>query len=546
MRGISCRLRLVAFLALTLTCYGYQVSVQNTPQLQNPAPRRTVTGMVTNAVSGEPIRRALVQLSGSRSASVLTGPDGRFSIEDVPEGWANLWVTKPGFFDCHSLPGGGGRQCSQAYTIGSGKNDFALMLFPAAKILGRLIDQDGEGIEQTQVQVLTEQIFNGHKQVVSQNNSFTDDDGSFRFDDLLPGQYIVYAAGHSFPGSSWDAPPEVSAPAYYPNAAELASAQPVGLQPGQEFRADLRLRAQRGFRISGSVGGYPAGLGLSFSLENLTGQPVLSQGINVDPARGRFVVQAVPSGTWTLVLSATNTQGHSYEARQEIAVNGADLPNLQILLHPSASIPVIVNHATSAGEGPPEQPPGNPGLNAILFSADPSNPLQYGMTAHGEPATLSFDNVPQGKYRLSVQSFGSECVEAEWYGNVDLLRNHLIVGSEGETPPLTINLSKACATLSAKIASGEDQTSASLVVVRSSSLSEPNLLSFAMQTPLSGPFYGSLTLSPGSYQVYAFTSLEGLEYANPEALRDYPSQRIDLTPGQKAELTVKVSERKAN
>jgi hypothetical protein len=54
------------------------------------------------------------------------------------------------------------------------------------------------------------------------------------------------------------------------------------------------------------------------------------------------------------------------------------------------------------------------------------------------------------------------------------------------------------------------------------------------------------TLSPGSYQVFAFSRVEGLEYANPEALRAYPSQSVTLEAGQKMDLTLDLAERKEN
>ncbi|MGA8029539.1 MAG: carboxypeptidase-like regulatory domain-containing protein [Bryobacteraceae bacterium] len=534
--------------ALPLICYGHQVQapVQGTLLNENQATARTVTGTVVNAITGEPLRHALVQLWAARSVTVLTGADGRFEAHNIPEGSVNFSVTKPGFFDSRAMPGADGSQPNQAYPVTSGKNDFRLTLFPAGRIVGRVTDRDGEPVEQTQLQVLTAQINQGHKQWQLQSNASTDEDGSYRIDDLLPGRYIVFAAGHALPGPSWNAPLEVSAPAYYSDASELTSAQTIELQPGQEFRADLRLRAQRGFRVAGAIGGYPAAPngGLSIALENSTGQQVLSQGVDLDPARGRFVLKAVPSGTWTVALSAATPQGRNYEARQEISVNGADIPNLQILLHPAASIPVTVNHAAATqGEAPQQQPQFNPGINAMLFSADPFHPEQYGMTTHNEPASLSFDNVSTGKYRLSAQSIGNECVESAWYGNVDLLRDYLVVGSDGEAQPLTINLSNDCATLSAKIASDEHRTSGSLVVVRSSSLAEPTALSFAMQD--TAPEL-QLTLAPGSYQVYAFNSLDGLEYANPEVLGGYPSQSVNLAAGQKAEVAVKLSQRSRN
>lgn len=550
MRGISWWLRLLLLLPLALICSGQnQFQVQGTPQVQNQGPRRAVTGTVTNASSGEPIRHALVQLWGPRPVSALTGSDGRFEIGDVPEGPVNFAVTKPGFFDSRSLPGSEWRPSGSAFIVGSGNNDFRLTLSPAARIVGRITDSDGEAVEQIQVEILSEQIFQGRKQWQPRGNSNTNDDGSYRVDDLTPGRYIVFAAGNALPRPIWNAPQEVSAPAYYPDARDLVSAQPIEIRAGQEFRADFHLRAERGFRITGNISGVPVGLGLGISIQNSTGQIASMQGASLDQSRGKFRVQAVPSGTWIFAISASDGQGHPYEARQEVTVNGADVTDLPIVLHPAASIPVTVNHAANQPQSPIEQRPLNPGINAMLISTGAFNVQQYGLTSRGETAALAFDNVTPGKYKLDVQSYGSECLESATYGDVDVLRDYLVVGSDGETQPLTISLRSDCATLTAKIAPGEQQTSGFLLVVPSSSFGNPKVVPIATQSSLSGAGAvpdSSLLLSPGFYQVFAFSSLEGLEYANPEALRGYPSESITLDPAQKAELTLKLSERKGN
>jgi hypothetical protein len=230
--------------------------------------------MVSNSVTGEPIRHALVQLSAPRAVSVLTGDDGRFEIADVPEGPASFVVTKPGFFDSRFLPAGEWKTTGPMFTVGSGKNDVRLTLIAAARIVGRLTGSDDEPLERTQVQVLTEQIVKGHKQWQARSVSNTDDDGSYHTEDLLPGHYVVFAMGQALAATSWEAPPQVIAPAYYPNARDLAAAQRIDLQPGQEFRADFHLRPERGFRVTGHASGIPAGRRMALSLENSSGLTV--------------------------------------------------------------------------------------------------------------------------------------------------------------------------------------------------------------------------------------------------------------------------------
>jgi len=536
-------------LSLALVCWGRQNWTFYAPAVQQPAnqvPRRTVTGTVTNAVSGEPVRRALVRLiAPGRNMSALTGADGRFEIEDVPEGTVNLVAQKPGFFDSGSMNAGQWRQPDVGFKITANNDDFRLKLFPAAKIIGRITDQDGEGIEEVSVEILSEQINNGRKQWQPRNMSSTDDDGSYRIDDLLPGRYIAFATGHIVPGSNWNAQQQVSAPAYYPDARDLASAQPIEIEAGEEFRADFHLRTEPGSLVTGRITGIPTGSRVNFMLQNSTRQNIWPQGISFDQKRGQFALKAIPSGTWNVVAFA-NDQGNQYEARQEITASGADISNVVMALQPKAWIPVKVNHAANQPQPTVEHWPRNAGVNATLIAADTFND-GYGMQQDSEARGSVFANVAEGRYKLVVQSFGNECVETAWYGNVDLLRDYLVVSSGGEVQPITINLTSNCATLSAKVQQEEGQRQALLLVVPSSGFAEPRVVPIAMSGAATATFRGMpATLSPGSYQVYAFSSLVGLEYANPEVLRDYPSQSVDLNAGQKMELTVKLSDPKAN
>jgi hypothetical protein len=556
-RKVSRHLPLIIFVPVIIGLGGQVVITQPSSNAQNRAPHRTITGTVSNAITGEPIRRALVQLWAQRPIGVLTGPDGRFQIDDVPEGPVNLTAQRPGFFDSNAMPG----QTRVAVPIvGSGKNDFRLTLYPAGRIVGHVNDSGGEPIENTQVQIFAEQIFQGHRQWQMRNGSTTEEDGAYRVDELFPGRYIVFATGHAEPGQSWNGPWEVHVPAYYPDAADIASAPIIEIRPGQEFRADFRLRSEHGFQVMALVGGIPRGMTPGFSLENSSGQSVYFGRTNFDPSRGQLVFQAVPSGTWTLAFSGSDTEGRQYEAREEVNVSQAEVTGLQILLHPAVSIPFIVNHAASqiANAEQPSMPQNlqNLGLNAGLISADePFRFQQYFAQSQGDPPVWTFPNVAVGKYKLDVQLFGNECVESAWYGSVDLLRDYLVVGADATTQPITVNMRADCAKVTAKIRAGEHQEQmASLLVVPNAGLGEPRVMQIQTQ-PMqpSGPVVGSagmggisLTLSPGSYQIYALSNIDGLEYANPEALRGYPSQSVTLGPNQKMDLTLDLTERKEN
>jgi hypothetical protein len=248
-------------------------------------------------------------------------------------------------------------------------------------------------------------------------------------------------------------------------------------------------------------------------------------------------------------MSANDFEGHAYEARQVLTVDGADLNNVEMQLHP-ASIPVTINSAASQRKPLPDLQLGPPGASLELISEGGANLRTYELMSRGDgDSVLFFDDVAEGKYKLDVQSYGSECLESAWYGSVNLSDDYLVVTSGGPTQPLIVNLRGDCASLSAQIAPGQNQASGFLVIVPSSSFAEPKVLPIMAQSffPAGMPFGGmSITLAPGTYRVFAFTNLDHLEYANPEALRDYPSQTITLDPRQKLELPVKLIDRKGS
>jgi hypothetical protein len=536
--------RLGLLVGLQLTVPGYGQPAGRVSDVPNQPPNRTVTGTVINSVSGLPVRQALVQMFGNSPATVLTGPDGRFQLNHVPEGQILLFVQKPGFFDASSIPGASGTPGSLV-TVGSGKNDFRMTLYPAARIVGRATDADGEGVENISIQILSEQIAEGRKLSVLRSGANTDDDGFFRIDGLTPGRYKVFANGHLLPRSSWNAPPEVSVPAYYPDSRDLASAQQIEVRAGQEFRADFHLRSERGFRVVAAVSGMPDRANVGFSFEDASGQGVAFGPTSFDQSKAQFVAEAVSSGTWKLILSANDSQANSYELRQEIVVDDADVTDLQFRLHPLASIPVKVNHATNTVQPSSETDLADTSLNASLISVEPSRYVAYGRQALGSPPVGAFVNVSAGKNKLNMQPSGNECLESAWYGGVDLTRDFMVVGSGEYAQALTINLRADCASLTVKLQSEGQTRSGFVLIVPTSGLAEPAALPVTAPTPIQPTNVSiPLTLSPGSYQVFAFSSLDGLEYANPEALRGYPSQTVNLDPGQKAELTLELIERK--
>jgi hypothetical protein len=367
--------------------------------------------------------------------------------------------------------------------------------------------------------------------------------------------------GHAEPDEVGNSPNGIFRPVYFPNAPDADSAEVIELQAGQEFRADFSLKSEHGYRVSVQVSGLPA-QGAAPMIENESGTPIQIGFMNFDQRSNTWTLGGVASGNWTLFCFANDSQGHQYQGRRDIAVNHADLDGVQLVLHPALTIPVTINHATPAvvaAAGVLSVVVGNTanstnsGINTTLRSDDPLHVTAFGMQPQGESGAWAIPNVTPGKYKLDIQASGNECVESAWYGGVDLLRDELVIGPDDGPQALTINASSDCATLTANVrAGGEKAGLYALLVVPQSGLGSPRMVmipSERVQMPVAmgpGALSPLLILAPGSYDLYAFDNMTGLEYANPEALSGYTGKRIDLSAGQKLDVVLDPIERKGN
>ena len=115
----------------------------------------TLQGRTINALTGEPVRGALVHLNLDRGSfsnlppevEFLTGPDGRFVLRDLPAGTYGLFVTKTGFVDA----------TSDNYELAAGatRDRVEVRLTPAAVISGTVRDDAGDPVPRVTVEVVT-------------------------------------------------------------------------------------------------------------------------------------------------------------------------------------------------------------------------------------------------------------------------------------------------------------------------------------------------------------------------------------------------------
>ena len=140
----------------------------------------SVSGQVSNAATGEPVRRALVYLRRidaspgvtniSVSNTASTDAAGRFAMTGIAPGKYRLSAERNGFLTAQY----GSRGPDKAGTLltlepGQKSNDLTMRLTPHGVITGRVLDEEGEPVSGVNVQVLRQQYMQGRKQMVRTN-----------------------------------------------------------------------------------------------------------------------------------------------------------------------------------------------------------------------------------------------------------------------------------------------------------------------------------------------------------------------------------------
>ncbi len=526
-----------------LLVFSFWVVLSTTAVAQMPASRSaksdanfTLSGSVINSVTGESIGHAVVRLSGNSQRTVFSDGDGRFQFEGLQAGGVTVTAQKPGYFSRDEF----GSKSNWLVNVGPGTDSVVVKLSPQSAIWGRVTDANGQPVERVPVRLTAKAVRDGRKHWETRGQQQTDEDGRYRFANLMPGAYYVAAGPASdqtriLPGAEKQKTGYSSM--YYPGVPDLASASPIQLAPGQQAEADFSTTAGPVYHVSGSIGGYPQQQGMGFQFLSQSGDD-LSVPIRFNMESGRFDVDNVPPGNY--IVKAFSQVGEQ-SLRGELRVNvTANVENLHIVLGPALAIPVVVrmeSRASSnqaAGEGIQAVP-----ISVRLISADPATQESYS-TAIGRGAganSVVLQNVEPGKYSVDLIPHGSWYVQSAQYGQTNLLSDDLTIASGGQSYPMEIVLRDDAASLTGTVKTSQGPYAEATVVVVPEPASKvgPKVAYAYAQNGFT--FNG---LPPGEYMVYAFDHAEGVEFSNPDVLQTYASQAVHVTlsANQKSQVSL--------
>jgi beta-lactamase regulating signal transducer with metallopeptidase domain len=335
----------------------------------DPTQRGSLAGHVTNALTGEPIRKARVTLTRTGSTgstavattdSVITDASGGFEFLNVYPGDCTLIASRPGFTGVERASSSSmGTMLRIALGSGEKATDLKLRLPSQGVIAGRVVDENGDPAPNVSVSALHPTYVQGVRRLVSAGISFssTNDLGEYRISALTPGRYYVRASAGSSslygPGLPATAD-RIYPPVYYPNAPDLDTATRVEVRAGAELGAiNFTLRPARAVRIRGRV--VDGATGQAPPRANImiysTGAGTAGIGNSASTnAKGEFEIGGVLPGSYDISASSS-VANRMLSARDTVVVDDSGLTGVLLRLTTGASVAgtVRADGASAAG-----------------------------------------------------------------------------------------------------------------------------------------------------------------------------------------------------
>ncbi|HXJ87111.1 MAG TPA: carboxypeptidase regulatory-like domain-containing protein [Candidatus Binatia bacterium] len=472
-----------------------------------------LSGSVINSVTGGPVRRALVQVSGHNGSAALTDAGGRFVLEGLREGAVFLTVMKPGFFADEGAS-------STPARVGEDAPNVVLKLTPWGVISGRVTTKDEQPLEGFHVQVFGRRNLEGRmvwSLDPSNRGGVTNEEGEFRIAGLKAGTYYVAVEQSAIAMLTQkgiaNAREQTFAKVFYPGVAEMSAAAPIEVAAGQEVEASFALAGEPLYTVDGSVGANSGVATVTF--ERKAGDEVdYTQMVAVQG--GEFEVN-VPAGTYS--VSAQTPDGKDLVASGTVVIR-ADERDLHVALKVPTTIPleVVREQGGTGSERRVSMPQGVPGVVVQLESVSQFRANVWTGQAGGIP------NLPPGTYRVQINTDGGWWVKSAQRGGVDLLSDDLTV-VEGEQPsPIEVVVRDGAGTVSGKVTPAGDSGHVIVLLVQAHGARNS-----IRSTIAAGGNFTIAGVAPGDYTIVALNGGDGVEYADPDVVNAYLSDAAQIS-----------------
>jgi hypothetical protein len=507
----------------------------------------SIRGTVTNAVTGERLRKAYVRLAPASDAAnvrpAVTDAEGRFVFENVPPGNYSLEAEHHGLMES-KYGEDAGAPVELRIVAGQNLSDLNIKLMPPAAISGRVSDEDGDPWTHAHINIFRSVWDGGKRQLQGFSSAEVNDAGDFRAERLPPGRYYLSAE----PDAYWEKRNRVaSAPqlqtTWYPSSLDSSSATPLVVRPGQELTgAEIRLRRSSVYRIRGKVSGLegvPALAGPSpFMTPHLAVSPTPGVGGNTKGGflkpDGSFEVEGVAPGTWQIRIEQGMFTSLMALGDATVQIDDHDVEGVSLAVHAPHLLKGIVRT-----DGVDEPLPA--GLSFRLESSD--GLVWDRTTTPRQDGSFDFENIPSGRYRIHVRggASGRYYVKRLRYGASESADAEFSITADGDV--LEVFLSSRGALVSGVVRRDGAVGSATPQVVLLPDTPDAEVR--RCETHLggldqSGAFTVKEPVRPGEYTLYAFEGVPDGAWTDLEFIKEIEGKGIRVKVGEGDARTIEV------
>jgi len=502
---------------------------------QSPAPKPgKLEGLVTNSVTGEPVKKAIVTVHGLKSNyEAATDAAGHFHFENLPPGTYQAMASRDGFTALSDR-----NPWTKQFEITEEQElkGVVVKLVPLAVVNGRVVDEDDDPIEGAHVQALLYRYGLGGKRLNPAGFALTNDLGEFQFQDLRPGRYYLRVSISRrlryFAGRTVSETPDMTyADTFYPNGAQPEQATAVQIAAGAHLsNLDFHLRKTRAYHVRGKAVEADSGKPLHDVTLRIASPGANFGGFNGVRVQsdGRFDARGLASGSYIFY-----GQGSAFMVQETVNVGDEDVDGLILPFRK----PLEISGKVEWDGAPPQQ---TSGFQVILdslgegsFSAEPVN-TQGTFVFRASRGVYRFNvNHPAGSYVKSIKLGDQD----ESSGRIDL------TDFAGGTLTVLFGTDVGQLQGTVQTESGDAAAAAIITVSPREEFADRSDLFYRLNSNQDGSF-NYQDVAPGEYKVLAWESgdLDEEMLQSPEFLKRFESRAVSVTisPGGHASIPLKL------
>ena len=498
-------------------------AAQQRARAQEPKPV-SVSGVVKNRLTGQPIARALVD---GQSDAMLTDSEGRFDLR-LPAGYGQLMVRRPGY----SM--GQERGGTHRLHIEGDISGLVLYLTPTATITGHVAIPDGAETSGMSFLAYRRRTLNGHPQWQQAGFANTNPDGAFKMYDVeSPGDYVL--CNQMFQdrtsGLRQGKPPRGIASQCYPTDPGDGPDNLLHIVPGQQVEVEITRTVQPFYPVKIAMPNQPTGHGYAFQVYSQNGIPT---GARMQGKDEGWTEVDLPNGSYYAEHRSWGKET-SY-GRVDFKVDNGGPRALTLVVLPLAQVLVQFHKdftVRAEQQGPTTVVVNNdaPPAQVELWPADGMNAGGGQQPIHhvegGPTDVFALDGITPGRYWVQATSFMEGYVSAITSGGVDLRREPLIIGPGNNVPPIEVTLRNDTGQIDCTVNGPTTRTIATNGFVISSGGEGPFVYAipagarasrFSRQNTVTGGTASFPNLAPGTYHVVALENYRDLELLDDQEL----------------------------